>query len=45
MSLNQYKKFLDENKEKILKEDNTCFNAIDLAKKYYEINYKNHKLN
>ena len=29
----------------ILKADNTCFKAIDLAKKYYEINYKNHKLN
>ncbi|MBQ8908743.1 MAG: hypothetical protein IJY90_00420 [Clostridia bacterium] len=45
MSLNQYKKFWKENKEQILKADNTCFKAIDLAKKYYEINYKNHKLN
>lgn len=45
MSLNQYKKFWYENKEEILKADNTCFKAIDLAKKYYEINFKNHKLN
>ena len=45
MSLNQYKKFWEENKDEILKADNTCFKAIDLAKKYYEINYKNHKLN
>ena len=44
MSLNQYKKFWKENKEEILKADNTCFKAIDLAKKYYEINYKNHKI-
>ena len=33
MSLNQYKKFCQENKEEILKADNTCFKAIDLAKK------------
>lgn len=33
MSLNQYKKFWEENKDEILKADNTCFKAIDLAKK------------
>lgn len=44
MSLNQYKKFWKENEEEILKADNTCFKAIDLAKKYFEINFKNHKL-
>ena len=40
MSFNQYKKFLEENKEEILQADNTCFKAIDLAKKYYKINFK-----
>ena len=45
MSFNQYKKFWEENKKEILNADNTCFKAIDLARKYYEKNYKNHKLN
>lgn len=40
MSFNQYKQFWNENKDEILKAENTCFRAIDLAKKYYEINYK-----
>ena len=45
MSFNQYKQFWIENKEEILKAENTCFKAIDLAKKYYNINFKNHKSN
>lgn len=45
MSFNQYKKFWEENKEEIMNADNTCFKAIDLARKYYEKNYKNLKLN
>lgn len=36
MSLNQYKKFWEENKGKILNSTNTCLTAIDLAKKYYK---------
>lgn len=32
-------------KKEILKSENTCFKSIDLEKKYYETNYKNHKLN
>ncbi|MBQ9785905.1 MAG: hypothetical protein IJW25_00370 [Clostridia bacterium] len=40
MSFNQYKKFWEENKEEILQAENTCFKAIDLAKKYYKINFK-----
>lgn len=45
MSFNQYKKFWEENKEEILIDNNTCCKAIDLAKKYYETNFKNHKSN
>ena len=40
MSLNQYKKFWEENKEEIMNADNTCFKAIDLAREYYEKNIK-----
>ena len=40
MSFNQYKKFWEEKKEEILKADNTCFKAIDLAKEYYKKNFK-----
>ena len=40
MSFNQYKKFWEENKEEILNADNTCFKAIDLARKYYEKNFQ-----
>ena len=36
MSLNQYKKFWDENKEEILKHENRVFIAIKLAKEYYK---------
>ncbi|MEG1752223.1 MAG: CPCC family cysteine-rich protein [Clostridia bacterium] len=36
MSLNQYKKFWEENQEEILKSQNTCHTAIDLSKKYYK---------
>ncbi len=38
MSLNQYNKFWEENKEEILKAKNTCFKAIDLAREYYKKN-------
>ena len=41
MSFNEYKIFWEINKNEILKSDNPCFKAIDLAKKYY--NEKNHK--
>ena len=40
MSLNQYKQFWNENKEEILKADNTCFKAIELSIKYYEKYFK-----
>ena len=33
MSFNQYKQFWIENKDEISKAENTCFRAIDLAKK------------
>lgn len=45
MSLNQYKKFWQENKGEILKANNTCFKAIDLARKYYKNSFENHKSN
>lgn len=40
MSFNQYKKFWEENRDEILKSNNTCFKAIDLAKKYYQKNFE-----
>ena len=39
MSLNQYRKFWQKNKDTILKSKNKCFTAIDLAKKYYRENF------
>jgi hypothetical protein len=44
MSLNQYKKFWEDNKDNILKNIKTnAFYAIDLSKKYYEQNFKSKK--
>lgn len=44
MSLNQYKKFWEENKNDILKNIKTNpFYAIELSKKYYEQNFKSKK--
>ncbi len=40
MSLNQYKEFWKNNKELILSSSNTCFTAIDLAKKYFKEHIK-----
>jgi len=40
MSLNQYKKFWEENKEKILKQEKPTYTtAIELSKKYYKDNF------
>lgn len=43
MSLNQYKKFWEENKDEILQSKNICLKAIDLAKKYYKEHFYNNK--
>ena len=40
MSLNQYREFWNNNKEKILKSKNRCFKAVDLSRKYYEKHFK-----
>ncbi|MBQ7798347.1 MAG: hypothetical protein IJ371_04420 [Clostridia bacterium] len=40
MSLNQYRQFWKENKDKILKSDNTFLTAVNLSKKYYKTHFK-----
>ncbi len=40
MSLNQYKKFWEENKQEILKYDNRTFITIKLAKEYYKKHFE-----
>ncbi len=42
MSLNQHKKFWDDNKESIMKHDkDRCLYAIQLSHEYYERNFQN----
>lgn len=41
LSINQYKEFWNDKRDEILKADNTCFKAIELAKKFYELHFKN----
>lgn len=46
MSLNQYKKFWQENKEDVLANlRNNRFYAIEKSQEYYETHFKNHKSN
>ena len=40
MSLNQYKKFWEDNKAEIMKTENKCFKAIELAKEYIKKYFK-----